>query len=47
MKVNRKHVAGIAAVAVAAAYSLSRWRDAADDAGEQASATEYRNSAAD
>jgi hypothetical protein len=47
MKANRKHVAGIAAVVVAAAYSLSRWRDASDDAGEQPSTTERRTAAAD
>jgi len=47
MKVNRTHIAGIVAVVVVAAYSLSRWGDASDDAGEQASTTEHRNFTAD
>jgi hypothetical protein len=47
MKANSKYVAGIAAVIVAVAYSLSRWRDASGDADEQASTTEHRNPAAD
>jgi hypothetical protein len=40
MTLNRKQIAGIAAVAVAAAYSLVRWRGTADDPGEQAATPE-------
>jgi hypothetical protein len=47
MKFDTKHVAGVAAVIVAAVYSISRWRDASNDAGEQAPTTEHRSPAAD
>ncbi|MFT4948421.1 MAG: hypothetical protein ACI9CA_000541, partial [Natronomonas sp.] len=43
MQLNRKHVAGIAAVTVATVYSLSRWRGPAHGPGEQTSAVEYPN----
>jgi hypothetical protein len=46
MQLNRKHVAGIAAVIAATAYSLSRWRGPAHGTGEQAATTEH-NPAAD
>jgi hypothetical protein len=39
MTLNRKYIAGIAAVAVAAAYSLTRWRGT-DDPGEQTATAE-------
>ena len=45
MKLNRTYVAGVTAVAVVAAYSLSRWRDASDGADEQAFTTEHGNAA--
>ncbi len=47
MKANRKHVAGIAVAAVAAAYSLLRLRDDSHDADEQVPTAEQRNPTAD
>ncbi|MEF8812521.1 MAG: hypothetical protein V5A55_01710 [Halovenus sp.] len=40
MTLSKKHIAGIAAVAVATAYSLTRWRGGSGDPGEQAPATD-------
>jgi hypothetical protein len=43
MTLNKKHMAGIAAVAVATAYSLTRWRGDSDDPDDHAPATEHRS----
>jgi hypothetical protein len=42
MTFRKKHIAGIAAVAVAVAYGLTRWRGNSEDIGEQAPITEYQ-----
>lgn len=40
MTPSAKHVAGIAAVAVATVYSLARWRRDPDDSGKRVAVTE-------
>ncbi|WP_157511257.1 hypothetical protein [Halapricum sp. CBA1109] len=47
MKLNRTYVAGVTAVAVVAAYSLSRWRNASDSTDERAFTAEQERPAAD
>lgn len=47
MTFRKKHVAGIAAVAVAVAYGLTRWRGSSEDRDEQAPGTEYQTPADD
>jgi hypothetical protein len=45
MTLRKKHVAGIAAVAVAVAYGLTRLRGNSKDVDEQAPDTDYRTPA--
>lgn len=40
MAFNKKQIAGIATVALAAAYSITHWRGGSDDGGEEQSVTE-------
>lgn len=47
MTFNTKYIAGIAAVAVATAYGLTRWRRNPDDSGQQAPVTEQQTPADD
>jgi hypothetical protein len=47
MTLDRKHIAGIAALAVATAYSLIRWRRAPDDTEAPAPVTEHQTPADD
>lgn len=47
MNLNKKSIAGIVAVAIAAAYGVVRWRSGADDASEEASIADEQVHAAD
>jgi hypothetical protein len=47
MAPNRKQIAGIAAVAAATAYGLTRWRGGSSDAGARAPVTEQQSPADD
>ncbi|MFT4890493.1 MAG: hypothetical protein ACI9YT_001409 [Halobacteriales archaeon] len=47
MTLNTKHIAGIAAVAVAIAYSLARWRRDPGDSDKRAPVTEQQTPADD
>jgi hypothetical protein len=47
MNFNKKSLAGIGAVAIAAVYGLVRWQSGADDASEEVTVTEEQVPAAD